>query len=173
MFSSVSEFRKYDKEYEKNIYKYISKKTYEIFRKSYEKKPICETFEKKLDWKNIYKKINNKKFNSDLRVNNYKILNNGLALDVKVESLRKLCYMCGKEKESNIHIFIECDITKKFFKIIKTISNKKHKNLIINNDLILFHKDLDYETSKLISVFKYAIWKFRNLCKYEESLKAK
>ena len=45
----------------------IVKKTYEIFRAKYEKKPSIESKFPDYDWKTIYKSVNNKKFSSDIR----------------------------------------------------------------------------------------------------------
>lgn len=63
-----------------------------MFRAKYEKKPSCEMNDKNsLDWKVIYKNINNRELNSELRVNNYKIINNGLGLDIKLKNMCKKC----------------------------------------------------------------------------------
>ena len=164
MIQNLSEFRKYDRECVNNLHKYYSKKTYEIYRVQYEKKPNCELNDNSLEWKKIYENINNKKLNSDLRVNNYKILNNGLALDIKINNLCKICYMCEKTNESVEHLFVECEQTKRLFEMNRVCF---FKNKIVNyeKNSIIYHLNLDYEQSKLMSIFKLSIWKLRNLIK--------
>ena len=99
-----------------------------------------------------------------MRVNNYKILNNGLALDIKLKHLACMCYLCKKQNESIIHLFTECEKTKEFFCSNKILFFKnKIKNVDKNN--MIYHKDLDFDSSKLVSIFNLAIWKYRNCVK--------
>ena len=168
MIENLKEFKTFDKDIIINIYKYNSKKTYEKFRQYYEVKPKCETEERDFEWKKIYKNLNNNKLNSDLRVNNFKIINNGLALDIKVEKLRNLCYLCGKVRESNEHVFFECEIAKRLFEMNKS---KFFNNSILEYDkkIVFYHYNLDQELCKLMSIFKIALWNLRNFIKYETS----
>ena len=168
MIKNVNKFKKIEKNFVNNFGKYTSKKTYEVFRVKYEKSPNCEKSGESFEWKKIYKNINNKKLNPELRVNNYKILNNGLALDIKLKSLSGTCYLCNKRSESVVHIFTECEIIKEYFCLLK---HRFFKNKIenIDKETIIYHKDLDFESSKLVSVFKLAIWKFRNAVKENSS----
>ena len=129
----------------------------------------CETEERDFEWEKIYKNLNNNKLNSDLRVNNFKIINNGLALDIKVEKLRNLCYLCGKVRESNEHVFSECEIAKRLFEMNKS---KFFNNSILEYDkkIVFYHYNLNQELSiKLVSIFKLAVWKLRNFIKYDTS----
>ena len=91
MISCVKNFKRTDKDFIKNAHKYNSKKTYEIFRKKYEKKPNCEAEDIKnlYDWKNVYTSVISKKFCSEIRSFNYKLLNNGVSLDTKIQKYKK------------------------------------------------------------------------------------
>ena len=165
MIENLDEFKMYDKECMNNLIKYNSKKTYEKFRVKYEKKPNCEMNDNNsLDWKNIYKNTNNKKLNSELRVNNYKIINYGLGLDIKLKSMCKNCYFCEKVNESVEHLFVECEKTKRLFEENK-VSFFKNRITSYERNSVLYHINLEHETSKLMSIFKLSVWRLRNLIK--------
>ena len=67
------------------------------------------------DCKNVYKNVNSKKFCSDIRSFNYKLLNNGISLDTKIQKLNKKCYLCTQILESTDHLFLGCSVTKYMF----------------------------------------------------------
>ena len=50
-----------------------SKKSYEIFRANYEKRPKCESDRLILNWEEVYQKTLNKNLDSSLRTLNFKI----------------------------------------------------------------------------------------------------
>jgi hypothetical protein len=65
-----------------------SKKVYEIFRAKYEKRPNCENDLVNVNWKEVYGNVLNKNPNANLRVTNFKILNNALTLNLKYSNFR-------------------------------------------------------------------------------------
>lgn len=169
MSKSITEFKKEDKDFIKKIRHYTSKKVYEIFRKKHEKRPNCEALDQSIDWKAVYSTLNSKKLNSDLRVINYKLLHNGLSLDTKIEKLRKPCYFCDEEKESASHLMIECRQTKQWFDLVKHKLNYSIRKGL-SKEISIYHKDLELEASKSISIFNLAIWRTRNAYKNQPSL---
>ena len=163
MTSCVRGFKKHDKELIKNAHKYSSKKTYEIYRKKYEEKPTCqvESSNTLLDWKSVYERINNKKFCSEIRSFNYKLLNNGISPDTKISKMYKKCHLCGNDNESRDHLFLDCSVTKKLFEKIK---NKMKSNFTsLNREKCIMFTELDYEDSFIMSIFNMSIWRLRNI----------
>ncbi len=53
MLACVREFKKLDSDFFKNVKKYNSKKTYELFRKKYEEAISYESIDFSLDWSKI------------------------------------------------------------------------------------------------------------------------
>ena len=158
-----NEFKNYDKKFcSKN---YTSKKTYELFRKPYEKKSKREDEYKNINWTDVYNKINDRSLDSNLRVLNYKIFNEALNLNIKLsKKFGEKCVFCETHTETRDHLFFECLFIKKMFEII--MNKLKNKNVFNKLDLIL-NLNLDERDIKTISIFKMSIWSFRNFLKKE------
>jgi len=165
MIECKNELKKYDKSFcEKN---YTSKKTYELFRKPYEVRSKRESDYKNIDWTDVYKKINSKSLDSNLRVLNYKIFNEALNLNIKFSNKKgEKCVFCEKQKETRDHVFVSCPFTKKMFENIKLKLNKQ--NCCNKIDLILYC-NLGENDIRIISIFKMSIWSLRNMLKKEKS----
>ena len=163
MISCVKNFKRKDKDFIKNAHKYNSKKTYELFRKKYEKKPNCEIedINSLYDWKNVYKSVISKKFCSEVRSFNYKLLNNGVSLDTKIQKLNKKCHLCSLDLESTDHLFLECSVTKKLFKKIKY---KMCTNITSpSKDACMRFIGLEEGDLFIMSIFNMSIWRLRNI----------
>jgi hypothetical protein len=160
MFEIVSLMKKSNKKFMSQRFALNSKKTYEIFRSKYEKRPKCESNRLILNWEEVYEKTLNKNYDSFIRTLNFKILNNGLEFNMKFENRKKIkCFLCRDYKEDIDHLFINCQKTRDLFKLVE--HNFENKiNLNIMN--IIYHLNLTASDSKMISIFKLSIWMWRN-----------
>jgi exonuclease III len=165
MSECVRAFRKKQFASIQNIYNISSKKTYEIMRAGYEKHPSCErmSWACEIDWKSVYKKLNDKKLPSDLRVNNILVANNAISLNFKINKRENKCSLCQRSFESLEHIFLDCSFSKY---ILNKISFEKNFNF--NKETIFLNQNVTEKDSFLISVYKYVVWKVRNICIYKE-----
>ncbi len=136
-------------------------------RAKYEKHPSCERMNwgKIIEWKDVYKKLNNKKLESELRVNNILIANNALNLNFKINKHKNKCRLCQRGLESLEHTFLECRFSQSILNTIK-FENK----IRVNKETILLNTDLNLKDSFQISVYKYVVWKVRNVCLYKENV---
>jgi hypothetical protein len=98
-------------------------------------------------------------------VHNILIANNAVSLEYKMNRLRDKCSLCQKRVESLEHVFLECEISLNVFKKLKF-----EEEIKIKKETILLNMNLNDRDSFLISVYKYVIWKVRNLCKYKENI---
>ena len=76
----------------------------------------------------------------------------------------KNCYFCEKVNESVEHLFVECEKTKRLFEENK-VSFFKNRITSYERNSVLYHINLEHETSKLMSIFKLSVWRLRNLIK--------
>ncbi len=91
----------------------------------------------KLEWEKIFESINSKKFNSDLRSFNYRVLVDGLCLSIKVkDKLSNNCFLYEEggglimeNLESRKHLLIRCETTQILFNKIKHKFKEKYDNL--------------------------------------------
>jgi hypothetical protein len=143
-----------------------SKILYEFFRERYEKRPTCESDIINIDWNDVYKKLLDKNLDSNLRIINFKILNNALSLNIKYSNrIQNRCYLCKNSKEELDHLFIDCQVTNRLFK--DSVAKYFEKDFKYNKNSIYFSKNLDKKETKILSIFKYCIWKIRNMAKKE------
>ena len=161
IIDSQNEFKEYDRNFtRKNL---TSKMTYELFRKPYEKRSKRESEYIDINWTEVYNKINNKSLDSDLRVINYKILNEALSLNIKLyNTLGEKCIFCEKHTETRDHLFVECSFTKKMYEYVRPKLNNQNS---CNKLEIIINFNLDEDDVKVISIFKMSIWSLRNLLK--------
>ena len=125
IIDSQNEFKENDRNFSRK--NYTSKMTYELFRKPYEKRSKRESEYIDINWTEIYNKINNKSLDSDLRVINYKILNEALSLNIKLyNTLGEKCIFCGKHTETRDHLFVECSFTKKMYEYVRPKLNNQN-----------------------------------------------
>jgi len=164
MLKVVKNFRKNQPDYLKNLKKFNSKNTYVILRKPFEKKPKCEeNIGLNIAWGEVYKKINDPKIHSELRSSNYKILNNGLTLDLKLPWKRNLkCPLCRKRPQNREHVFVNCEVTKECLGIATQL-NKNIKRVNTEN-YILYNIGLEIEEVKIVSLHKFCMWKLYWMC---------
>ena len=143
-----------------------SKIVYETYRTEYEGKPNSELKILKLDRKSVYKKLLSKKLDSNLIVNNFKILNNALALNIKYcNRIKNKCFLCKGQIEDLDHLFIGCSTTLEFFRQIKPLYFGE--DVTLNKFNIYFSESLNHQESKLFSIFKLCIWKLRNIARMQ------
>jgi hypothetical protein len=162
--SVYSEMIEYKKELEEvdDVFKitfkiYSSKDLYKKFRAKYEKKAWCESRDVSVVWKDVYDNINCKQLSSELRSFNYRLLNDGLTLEMKL-SYKNLnrCAMCAKAKENRDHIFLACPKTRDLFSAFKARFNL---NFELVKKCFYYNIDLDFSQVRLVSIFKLSIWK--------------
>ncbi|RMZ97279.1 hypothetical protein BpHYR1_018100 [Brachionus plicatilis] len=124
---------------------------------NYEKRSRIESEYRGIDWTSVYNKLNNKSLNSNIRVLNYKILNDALNLNSKYHNrLGEKCVLCNKSTETRNHLFVECSETRKFYELIKPRLNKK---LCCNIFDVVFNLNFDEDDIKIISKNNFEIVK--------------
>ncbi len=114
------------------------------------------------DWKGVYKNINSKKLHAELRSLNFRVLNNGVSLDLKNPWRKKnKSVLCDKKDKTRNHIFLECENSKLIFEKVKERFIKKEVEL----SFVYYCYGLYLNDIILISIFKLAIWKCINIVK--------
>ena len=95
---------------------------------------------------------------------------NGLPLNKKFKNrYEKKCYFCNKVVDEDLlHLFVECNISRKCFDFI--ISYLTNKDLEVHLDLIQFKYNLIENDYRIISLYVWAIWLTRNILKYSKEL---
>jgi hypothetical protein len=138
-----------------------SKNIYTFFLGLLSKPPICQRNYFGVDWPKCFKNINHRKLSSDLRTFNYRVLNDGLSLDLKYPHRKKnKCALCKTSLETKDHIFLECNISKNLFKLVV----QKYKMTIDESpsrESIYFFNDFEFDYINIISIYKLAIWQLR------------
>jgi hypothetical protein len=111
MIEAYLEFISFKKDETKEKNDSNSKEVYNKFRKGFEEKPFCEKNDLLMnDWKGVYKSINNKKLHAEWRSFYFRVLNNGVSLDLKNPWRKKnKCVLCDKKNKTRDHIFLECE----------------------------------------------------------------
>ena len=74
--------------------------------------------------------------------------------------------MCKKIlNENSEHIFVTCELAKKFFDYIKKnfLSKNELKNSLV---LLKLKRNLAEEDYKILSCYVYCVWRVRNECKH-------
>ena len=110
---------------------------------------------------------------SDLRSFNYKVLFGALYTADKFVNVKNnnKCVLCFKKKETCKHIFSECEVTVLLY---EEYSKRFSKNNIRNKNLyeeIIIMSSVSTEVIINISIFKYALWNYRIIIKYEHNRK--
>ena len=165
MIECKKELEELDSEFKSKFKVYTSKQTYAIYRKKVTQMPWCERNERRQDWVGIYKNINHKYLNSELRSFNYRIINNALSLETKI-NINKKCVMCKRaNRATRDHIFLNCPKTSELFQWFK---DKYKCNVDQDKKGIYYNQDLNFEQNRLVSIYKLAIWKCYCLIKNEE-----
>ena len=169
MIECVKKFKKIDKDCLINFKKYNSKTSYELLRKEYEIRSSCEKEIINTDWDVCYRRIHNRKLNSNMRSLNYRALNNAMSINMKFSNrLGVKCYLCNNKFETNSHLFVECRTSRLYFEQIRT--ELEDKELEISKESILMNKELSERDSIIVSLYKYSIWKVRNLRREKREL---
>ena len=97
---------------------------------------------------------------------NYRLMHNAVSLIHKVKTLeeKNKCELCKCDKnESRNHLFIECAKVKELFAKIKY--KLKNKNLDLKSETNIYFMGLEYEDSRVISIYNMSIWRLRNIVK--------
>ena len=117
---------------------------------------------------NIFLNINRLNY-SNIRLINYKLLRRGLPTNEKFKNrYDNVCFMCEKNlTESPKHIFVTCEISKKFYEYMRQEYLQK-KNLTNSLDLLEFKHKVSENDYKALSCFVYSVWRVRNMCKHSE-----
>ena len=120
------------------------------------------------EWRNIYTLVAKVTVSTNLRIFQYKILNNILYLNARLFKMHMvdsgLCSLCKSAEESVLHLFLECRISSALWlqvqlwctgvinlpdlcpKIIYFgISSGTSDNLVLNNHIILLYKKFRYD----------------------------
>ena len=150
--------------------KLVSKELYNISLCSMYEKPTTQIYHEKLlkttnlNWKEIYILPRKISIDTNLRMFQYKILNNILFLNKLLFKFKKvpspLCSFCNSADETPLHIFYTCNITKRLWNELQyfvshylyipeitpqsalfgffNISNQQQNFLLINHLLLLF-----------------------------------
>ena len=162
MVESLVKFTSFDQEKDFNLLntKYSSKGLYIRFRKEYEIKPEHQNIN--IEWKDVYKRLNNNSLDARLREINYRVMFNGLCLGFKFKGkLNNKCYFCKLYNEDQDHILINCKQTNVFFNSIN--SNFKDKSIKLTKLKVFYSDMMNKEDTKKMSIFKLTIWQLRNM----------
>jgi hypothetical protein len=162
MIKAIKEAKEIDQECLKNLSKYNSKYTYLQYRKKSETVSKCEIDQPGLDWKYIYKALNNKKMTAEMRSFNFKTIHNGLSYHLKFPYKKNVkCVFCKKEIETREHIFMECGITRYMYEFVAT--RFALKSITRESEPIMFNINVDENDIRVISAYKMGIWRLRFL----------
>ena len=113
----------------------------------------------------IYKSLTDRKLIIELRELNYKILHNGLTLNIKIsERMKMKCVICEKETETIEHIFVECKDVHILFDMIK--NHLTDSSIKLSNNNIILSLNQSFRDKQIISIYKYSIWSLRNKLKH-------
>jgi len=158
----VKEIKSLDQDYIKNVKKYTRKYSYVCFRKKYEEDVSCEKQNRNVDWKQIYRSVNDKKMTPEMRTFNFRSIHNGLSFPLKFPKAKKYkCTFCNKAIETMEHLFVECEVTGKMYDKIKTLLSC---NLDIRvMDRIVLCVDLEFGDIKILSAYRMSIWRVKAL----------
>lgn len=165
MSECVKMYKKIDKEFVNKFEKLSSKKIYSNFSSNEKLKPDFEKRNSQFEWEKIYKSLTDRKLIIELRELNYKILHNGLTLNIKIsERMKMKCVICEKETETIEHIFVECKDVHILFDMIK--NHLTDSSIKLSNNNIILSLNQSFRDKQIISIYKYSIWSLRNKLKH-------
>ena len=162
MIESVKEMRRIDKEYAYHLEITSSKYTYMRYVKKYEIKPKVESMYSNINWGIVYENVIINTNSSELKAINYKVLFDALACNQRFNGEKVKCVLCDREEESRNHLFLKCEISKGLFKSMREFMVKDWE---MNEENIFLCINLTKHDTKIVSLYKYSIWKIRNLVK--------
>jgi len=144
-----------------------SKLIYKLFLADYSEIKNLDHNISKSDQEYIFYKIHKILNSSKVRLTNFKLLHHGLSTNSKFNNrYNNSCYMCKKTlNENSEHIFVKCELAKKFFNYIKHdfLEKKELKNSLV---LLKFKRDLAGKDYGILSCYVYCVWRVRNECKH-------
>ena len=128
--------------------------------------PELEIKEQEIMFSKLHKKLNSSK----MRLTNYKLIQNALPTNFKFKNrYDNKCYMCKKVLNEDLeHIFVKCDMVKKWFHYVKEnfLENKETSNSLV---LLKFKRRMVDEDYRTLSCFVYVVWRVRNECKHGDT----
>ena len=131
MIECYKKYKKLNEDFRLNGQIIEIKIIYECFKREYKHKPKCESLNLKLEWKEVYKKLYDKKLSSDLKLINFQVLNNAFSLNIKYSNrFKNVCFLCRSSIEDLDHLYINCSVTRELFQMVKPMLLNKNIELI-------------------------------------------
>ena len=102
--------------------------------------------------------------NSELRALNYKILFDALPCNQRFNNREKIkCFLCERCTETRDHLFVDCSVSRSLFDSLRRLLN--NRLLDMNLSTFMFGITITKHDSKIISLFKFVLWRLRNKCR--------
>ena len=172
MIECVCELKRLDCSYALHYNQTKTCESYALFVKQYEIRPKIESKYVCLDWREIYNNIHNTTVHSELRALNYKILFDALPCNQRFNNrIKQNCFLCDSCIESRDHLFIDCSFTRSLVGDFTDLLDDRLVSISINK--FIFGIQLTKHDSKIISLFKFVLWKLRNKCRTSQVLNKK
>jgi hypothetical protein len=173
LFKNFKTYIKKDKEILENFENISVKKFYLIIKKKYEILPKVENIVDEIEWKEVYKSIQDPFVMSELRSFNYKILFSALYTFDKfnLKKNKKKCLFCKDRDETVLHIFSECTVVKSLYQELLPSFGLSYKPQFCYKKEIIYMMDKTSNIREKISIFKYTIWMIRNKIRNGEAFK--
>ena len=120
-----------------------------------------------MNWRKVYDNLIIRTDATELKEINYKIIFDALSCNQRFSKEKKKCVLCDKHEESRNHLFLECEVSKRLFKSMREYMLQEVE---MNVDTIFLCRNLTKHDTKIISLYKYSLWKIRNMVRLSNQI---